>query len=368
MRRLATQRSNSCDAASVLSGFGFVPTRNLSLPNLRPKHRIRHSGPRVSFEHLASNQKFRAILKILNDEQMDQDVLRTWLNADRNDGETALHVLVRYQPPEKLVDLLAKKMIHLSDPETCCWNQNSDAVFIPENSRDDHGRTPLHIAAEAGCHFGVIDRLLEGETCVMPAVTKDDYGRFPLHWACANPSGIARGLSSRSRSSFRSFMSSSRRLAFSRRTSANKLSNPELLENMINVIRMLLKVYPEAASVPDEDGMTPYRLAQHFQADSSVLEVLADAVKTYQKPGGSTMCEDSEFTAFELSVDLSRGSTHGIDDIEDDVSSLGVDEAGKSLDIPLPSLYNGPSARPHDIFIDPDHTESESVIKRCWFI
>ena len=59
-------------------------------------------------------------------------------------------------------------------------------------------------------------------------------------------------------------------------------------------------------------------------------------------------------------------------DFDDDVSSLGMDdnggkEKGVSSENP-PAVVRAPKLHPSDIFVDPDHEETRSVLARCWFI
>jgi hypothetical protein len=361
---------------------------NLSITKLVIRSQSARRGvsrrPRLSLEQLAKHGKFRAILNVLLDDQMDDVALKSWLSESCSGGETALHRLLRYQPPWRLVDSLTKKLTTLEFVGTSIGSSESenDVVFIPELSRDDQGRTPLHIAAEAGCHFEVIDRLMEGTTCVMPALTKDDHGRFPLHWACTNPSGVSpcmssenlssKSMSSKSTSSkghsLRSFMSSSRRLISSTRKRREKpvVATPELMDNMINVIRMLVNVYPEAAFIPDEHGLTPLALARQSESDVSVLEVLEYAVKSHQKAIGCTTWVDSDVTAFEFfSLEVSLCGSYF--DGEGDVSSLGMEEGCYT---PGQRNLGKPDQHPSDIIVDPDQNDDEllEVIQQCWFI
>jgi hypothetical protein len=382
MRRKGMQRSIS--ETTTLSNLSITKLRPVVLRSPRSARRISRR-PRLSFEQLAKHGKFRAVLRVLHDDQMDDVVLSSWLSESCSGGETALHRLLRYQPPLRLVDLLTEKLTTLEFVGTSCGPPASenDVVFIPELSRDDQGRTPLHIAAEAGCHFEVIDRLMEGTTCIMPALTKDDHGRFPLHWACTNPSGVSpcmssksmsmssksmsmssKSMSSKSTSSpLRFLMSSSRRLISSPRKRREKpaVATTELMENMINVIRMLVKVYPEAASIPDENGHTPLHLARLSLCDVSVLEVLENAVKAI----GSTTYVDPDVTPFEFfSFEVSRCGSYV--DGDDDVSSLGMEEGCYT---PGQHNFGKPDQHPSDIIVDPkQNDDNPEVIQQCWFI
>jgi ankyrin repeat protein len=319
----------------------------------------RRGRPRLSFEHLAKQGKFDGISRQLEDEQMDDCHLMSWLCESCVGGETPLHTLVRHRPPVRLVHLLAEKLASpnkgsgssmkntMTDSPIDCRaveslgltmdfaaemnlpsseSSNKKDVFIPEESRDDQGRTPLHIAAESGCHVKVINRLLKGETCVMPAIAKDEYGRFPLHWACANPAGeeasrmIFSSRSSRSLLPF-SLGLSSRKITTTPSSSAT--ATPEAIDNMARVISTLVQIYPEAVCLPDKDGFTPLDLAKQSKADDSIMGILFEAVELRKKVAGERhFTTETDGLALGMLLEISCMSSQ---DLADDVSSLGWD-------------------------------------------
>jgi hypothetical protein len=314
--------------------------------------------PRLSFEFLARRSKFDDISKHLKEDKMEDYVLISWLNEGCTGSETALHKLLRYRPPTTLVDLLAQKLTKLNassleemtpalndkgqSPTPCLTMDfvgemenlgktapQQSRVLIPEEARDDQGRTPLHIAAAFGSHVKVIDRLLEGETCAMPALSKDDYGRYPLHWACTNPTEevqtLLRSGSSRSLL-FRGF--SSRRLVTSASTKA--ATSPETIDNTCRVICRLIDVFPEALTMPDDDGLTPLALAKRSKVNTTVLKLLRTVLKMYKYYKGSGESGDSTYPdSTEDDEIMPLEVSHSTDANFDDISSLGVDDLPK---------------------------------------
>ncbi len=159
-------------------------------------------------------------------------------------GETPLHILLRYNPPEELVHSVIE---YLSQSEQSCG--------VPEDSIDMLGRTPLHVACANGAAVAVVERLLNGESSVMPAFAKDSTGRHALHGACANPQG------------------SWRRQV--RRTNHQFVESMAMVDNMVNVVKTLLKAYPESVFIADHDGNRPRDLARIQKADERILLLLS---------------------------------------------------------------------------------------------
>ena len=310
----------------------------------------------MTYDFLLKEQKFAEISKVLTSGNLDGQDLKRWLTEDCAAGETALHKLVRHQPPASLVELLIKTLFELEKSEIAlktnahdvlvsfesemkqqCTDASADMVFLPEEAVDRRGRNPLHLAVEAGCKLSVVDRLLSGETCSMPAIAKDAYGRTPLHWACTNPSGGESPAHARSKQgSLRSLFG----LSVSSRQDCNKshCSSASLqtkdaargksisdMENMACVICRLTAVYPEAASIKDLDGFTPLDLAILSRASKPTLRFLRQAVKLHEK--GQADCESTEETMDLSSDELPIGSLlvlcrNGFPE-RDDVSSIG---------------------------------------------
>jgi ankyrin repeat protein len=87
-------------------------------------------------------------------------------NADIACDENILHDVCSYHPPRDVVELLLVAMRHRVG-STC--------------SRDENGRTPLHVAVASGASSGVIDALTLADP--LPATMGDEDKRSPLHLA-----------------------------------------------------------------------------------------------------------------------------------------------------------------------------------------
>ncbi|GAX15181.1 hypothetical protein FisN_12Lh117 [Fistulifera solaris] len=203
-------------------------------------------------------------------------------------GETPLHILLRYNPPEELVHRVIE---YLSQSEQSCG--------VPEDSIDMLGRTPLHVACANGAAVAVVERLLNGESSVMPAFAKDATGRHALHGACANPQG------------------SWRRQV--RRTNHHPfVESMALVDNMVNVVKALLKAYPESVFIADHEGNRPKDLARMQNADERILLLLSreehccELDNQYQK-NFSSVADTTVAETRTITLPRSR----------DDVSSIG---------------------------------------------
>jgi Ankyrin repeat len=89
-------------------------------------------------------------------------------------GDSPLHLLLKYKPPLHVIILLSRKLSEISRKS------------IPEAVCDQQGRTPLHVACAHGCSIAVIARLMNGATAKFgnPASVPDASNMLPLHWAC----------------------------------------------------------------------------------------------------------------------------------------------------------------------------------------
>jgi hypothetical protein len=87
-------------------------------------------------------------------------------NSDIRSGENILHDVCRHNPPLDVIELLLTTLRHRRGI-TC--------------SRDDDGRTPLHVAVAYGASPGVIGALARADP--VPATMGDDDNRSPLHLA-----------------------------------------------------------------------------------------------------------------------------------------------------------------------------------------
>ncbi|KAL7483987.1 hypothetical protein ACHAW6_009662, partial [Cyclotella cf. meneghiniana] len=87
-------------------------------------------------------------------------------NSDIKSGENILHDVCRHNPPLDVIELLLTALRHRRGI-TC--------------SRDNDGRTPLHVAVASGASPHVIEALARADP--LPASMGDDDNRSPLHLA-----------------------------------------------------------------------------------------------------------------------------------------------------------------------------------------
>lgn len=165
--------------------------------------------------------------------------------TDADQAAFPLHALLRFRPPVTVVDALIAALQHAD------CSSLAPAVLVPEEMRESTlQQTPLHVAVASRCSLQVIERLLQGESLVMPAMAKDGLHRFPLHWATAVPSP--------------------------RRKKRDA-------EYRWDVIHFLLHQYPVAAVIPDVYNQTPLDYARHNKLHYSVVELLQEAATEYER-------------------------------------------------------------------------------------
>jgi ankyrin repeat protein len=295
---------------------------------------FRSSGKRnrVPILKLAKGGRYDEMKKLLlqeNDVKTDN-----WIRLVDPKGETALHMILKYQPPVEIVHLIIMSLAKKTN------------IAVPEEVRDAEGKTPLHVAVTYECHPDVVHRLLNGVGGVIPAVTKDREDRLPLHLACL---GKACGA-----------------------TSAKQLSQQptqKQVDNMVQVVYLLLSAYPIAAVLRDSKGETPLDLARRNGADGRILRVLTISAELHAhifnpsytvaaaaKPGKGTV--SSEGVPTEITSSLSHDG--------DDLSSIGVGG--------LSTVQGGPKnlARieyfPESIVMESEHGNSLEVLEKCWFV
>lgn len=185
-------------------------------------------------------------------------------------GETPLHVLLRYNPTEELVNNLIDYL-----------SQSEKSLGVPEDSVDMLGRTPLHVACANGCSAAVVERLINGVSAAVPAFAKDSMGRHALHWACANPVGDC-------------CLEHKRRLLL--RKNNKFVETMSMVNNMVKVVKVLLKAYPEAVFIADHDGNRPKDLAGLHNADERIILLLSreeqycELENDYHKQFASVAC------------------------------------------------------------------------------
>jgi len=195
---------------------------------------------------LAKHRLWDEIIGILQFEP--EPVIAQWLQRCQDHprspirGGSPLHVVLFYQPPLQVVDLLLKALVQMLGPHA-----------VPEDSIDpQRSQTPLHIAVATGCEYAILDRL----TTVTAAQTIDSEGRVPLHWACTH----------------RPF--------------------PDR-----QTIKLLVSVYPAARKLADNFEFTPLMIAQYHRAKPDVCHLLLPSTKL-QPPrtnqGGEVVVVDVE--------------------------------------------------------------------------
>ena len=281
---------------------------------IRTLHARRLGGyPRFSLEHLAQKGDFDTIIHALEHPYWSDQALRDWLDYQGPVPyqETALHRLLKYQPPLHAVAQLMATLRQLNQQDGLVRSlmvgshqhdhvkissSSSHAFFCLEEWRDRLGRNPLHMAAASACDVDVIALLLDGETGSMPAVWKDKLGRYPLHWICCHGG---------------------------RQQSRKKLHSQLAVENVRRVILRLLSVFPQALVMVDNTGCTPLDLARASGADAAIVQMLEDATRMYQD--SKRREEDNMWLDLtESTVEISHSMDDWFDD--DDVSSLDSTE------------------------------------------
>ena len=329
------------------------------------------SQPGFSFENMLRQGRLDEISAVLEAPQVRDPELMTWLNESCTGRETALHVLARYQANAKLVDLMVRTLKRLQISKASGRESASRSVIcIPEDARDDVGRTPLHVAAASGSRVEVIDRLLGGEMLVMSTYTRDKFGRYPLHWACANPSGLPDPSIVDDFPSFPShkpFRKSSTRRPLLDLPKSESRRAKSRVHNMTFMIQMLISVHPEAVLVRDENGMTPYDLALVSDVDPVILNLLQSAIKlcrrdTTDETAGSTVEEG-------VPVEVSHHS-ETLEDYDSDISTIGgydEDPLLQKQQALKKSLQKRPQCHP-SVVVAAEDRESKDVIQKCWFI
>lgn len=271
-----------------------VPTGSISATPPAPPE-----SPKPSTPSSSSSRKLRSPFRSpLTPSKRDDEY-----NLHLFRGETPLHVLLRYNPTEELVSSLIE---YLS-------SHSERSLGVPEDAVDMLGRTPLHVACANGCSVAVVGRLITGVSAAMPAFAKDVTGRHALHWACANPHGEPESSSLESNNNNNS---NSNNKSFTLGRKKNKfVESMAMVDNMVNVIKVLLKAYPESVLIADRDGNRPKDLARIHKADERILLMLSREERD---------CEfDHQIQPNFASVtDMTVARDHALPK-RDDVSSIG---------------------------------------------
>jgi hypothetical protein len=290
------------DSQQFFNPFEGGGSQGSQEPAVAARKEITKSVPRATFFKLARQHRFAEILEILR--RKDQYDLDIWLfhNLHSFRGESPLHMILHYRPTPTVVDKLIEYL-----------SSSKKSHAVPEEAIDMQGFTPLHVGAYKGCSASVMRRLVTGVSAVMPAITKDSMGRHALHWACANPRGKA---STALCTPFRKCRS---------------LNNDGLsaVDNMVQVVFLLVKAYPEASAIPDVEGNTPLDLARANGADPRTISFVEAAFQSCKqectaRSSGNTPKQSDAASEKELPVEVSG---HDFDD----VSSMGSAGASRCV-------------------------------------
>lgn len=211
-------------------------------------------------ESLSQKGKFDEAIKIVSESSLDDWFPEGESEEGKDSGTdcwptnttTPLHLILEHNPPPPEVQSMIKVL------------RDRFQILIPEEFSDHNGRTPLHIAVTASCTGEVIQLLLEGESQLMPAVLKDSMHRTPLHWACRPV-----------------------------RSQKNRKQTAMAEWHQKEAIRILLREFPEAASLRDVKKKTPLDYARETRLSSrSLMEALQKEHDEYV-PKLESMAEDA---------------------------------------------------------------------------
>ena len=273
-RRLIAAALDACTAPKLLKTL---------------KRRVILVKPTATFQSFVEAQKFGPLKKVLNNERCN---FHTWLpdSATLPNGESALHLILKYNPPVEIVELLLQRMKEMH-PGT-----------NPVTYQDEYGMTPLHVAVGRSCDARIIELFVFGQGgCAKTNVAgiADCHHRFPLHYICTIPSRIQKNGSGKRASS--------------------------IFNDTVRIIRCLVVSFPDAIHSPDKNGWTAHQMAKSLVADDDILEILESTIcRTHLEKQTSittptTLSETTEELGLpfdEIIVDHS--------DNEDDVSSIGI--------------------------------------------
>jgi hypothetical protein len=137
-------------------------------------------------------------------------------------------------------------------------------VLIPEETLDERGLTPLHVAAESFAEEDVIVRLLEGESLVMPAIVRDHTGRTPLHCAAG--------------------------AVFS-----GKRRNKQMHEwHRYRAMQVLIENYPEAVHLTDDVDKTPVQYGKEQGVKNASMSRMHFLQKQQELPAAGSQGAEGE--------------------------------------------------------------------------
>jgi Ankyrin repeats (3 copies) len=269
--------------------------------------------PRATFQRYIETRRFGKLLKILKN---DRCHFSSWLpnSATSAQGQSALHLILQYNPTVDAVDALLVRMKRLQ-PEA-----------NPEQFQDNLGMTPLHLAIARSCDARIVELLLlkngipDGE--VNAAGIMDSHQRYPLHYICMNPTRIQKKISGKD-------------------ISAN-------FEDTLRIIRCLIVSFPKAIDSPDKNGWTPKLMAETLGADETLIHILQNPqtnkyvlsdtksleTKVHSLQVTQTSTDMSEVLGLPFDVIHCHRiySNDGDDyDVADDVSSIGWNDDRKTI-------------------------------------
>ncbi len=252
------------------------------------KRRVILVKPTATFQSFVETQKFGPLKKVLNNERCN---FHTWLpdSTTLPNGESALHLILKYSPPVEIVELLLQRMKE-THPET-----------NPVTCQDEYGMTPLHVAVGRSCDARIIELFVCGqESCAKTNVAgiADCHHRFPLHYICTIPSRIQRNGSGKKATS--------------------------IFNDTVRIIRCLVASFPDAIHSPDKNGWTAHQMAKSLVADDNILEILENPIRrTLEKRMSITTPTTLSETTEELGLPFDEIILYHSDN-EDDVSSIGI--------------------------------------------
>jgi hypothetical protein len=206
--------------------------------------------------------KWDSVLKVVSQSTVDD-----WNPSPSEDGShclhqvsSPLHLILAHGAPLKVVESMIDLMT------------NKFEIPVPEESLDEFGRTPLHVAVQAGCDEETVHRLLNGHGLVMPAVIQDENQQTPLHLACATS------------------------IVKKQKKKSVFAPNPTamLKWHKRQVMLALMYEYPEACSVKDKYGKTPLDYAREQGLKDSSVNELERLSREYAVETPETACAPSQ--------------------------------------------------------------------------
>ena len=262
------------------------------------KRKVDLVKPKASFQSFIETQKFRQLLKILKNKRCN---FQTWLpdSATAENGESALHMILKYNPKVEVVELLIQRMKQMH-PET-----------NPVTYQDEYGMTPLHVAVARSCDVCIIELLVFGSGVSADernvAGIADCHNRYPLHYICTIPSRIQKNESDKCAIS--------------------------MFTNTLRIIRCLVVSFPAAIDSPDKNGWSAKQMAESLDADGKVLEILQNPLMTECRKLSmkqstvvtpTTSCETTEALGLPFDeIYCYQMKKVSDNDYEDDVSTIG---------------------------------------------